>query len=212
MRLKERIITLLRGIFRPILIPLLSEPIIKEGKDYGYFLSRIQLTNVVKRNNVIIRVPYSLIDVSIGDNTYISAGSQISLTEIGKFCSLGPNLFCGWGIHPTNGLSTSPTFYSARMQAGKTFARSNKIDERKRIIIGNDVFIGANVTVIDGVSIGDGAVIGAGAVVSKDIPPYAIAVGCPIQIIKYRFGDKTISKLLQIKWWDFGKRNVTNKL
>lgn len=65
------------------------------------------------------------------------------------------------------------------------------------------VFIGANVTILDGVTIGDGAVIGAGAVVSKDIPPYAIAVGCPIRILKYRFEPEQIHKLLKIKWWEF---------
>ena len=73
----------------------------------------------------------------------------------------------------------------------------------KKINIGNDVFIGANVTILDGITIGDGAIIGAGAVVSKDIPPYAIAVGCPIRIIKYRFEPEQIDKLLKIKWWEF---------
>ena len=73
------------------------------------------------------------------------------------------------------------------------------------INIGNDVFIGMNVTILDGVNIGDGAIIGAGAVVSKDIPPYAIAVGSPIRIIKYRFDQPEIDELLKIKWWDFSE-------
>ena len=51
--------------------------------------------------------------------------------------------------------------------------------------------------------IGYGAVIAAGAVVSKDIQPYAIAVGCPIQIKGYRFDEVTIQKLLNLKWWNF---------
>ena len=68
--------------------------------------------------------------------------------------------------------------------------------------IGNDVFIGANVTVLDGVHISDGAVIGAGAVVVKDIPPYAIAVGVPAKVIKYRFDNETIKGLLEKRWWD----------
>ena len=65
------------------------------------------------------------------------------------------------------------------------------------------MFIGANVTVLDGVTIGDGAVIGAGAVVSKDIPPYAVAVGCPIKIIKYRFDEDTRNRLIELKWWNW---------
>ncbi len=91
-----------------------------------------------------------------------------------------------------------------------TLSESDKIEERKPIVIGNDVFIGANVTVLDGVTIGDGAVIGAGAVVSKDIPSYAVAVGCPIRIIRYRFKDNQIESLKRIKWWDFDERQLKN--
>ena len=76
--------------------------------------------------------------------------------------------------------------------------------ERERIRIGNDVFIGMGVTVLDGVTIGDGAIIGAGAVVSKDIPPYAIAVGCPIRVVRYRFDEETVRQFLDLKWWDKG--------
>ncbi|WP_244153800.1 CatB-related O-acetyltransferase [Flavobacterium xinjiangense] len=128
--------------------------------------------------------------------------SSISYATIGKFCSIGPNMVCGWGIHPLQGISTSPVFYSTLKQVGYTYAEANLVDERKPITIGNDVFIGANVTILDGVTIGDGAVIGAGAVVNIDIPAYAVAVGCPIKIIKYRFSDDIIKKLLQLQWWN----------
>ncbi|WP_369769818.1 CatB-related O-acetyltransferase [Flavobacterium sp. WC2416] len=146
--------------------------------------------------------PFHIEHVRIGNGTYIAPNATISHTEIGKFCSIGPNFFCGWGIHPLNGISTSPIFYSTKKQAGYTFSKTDKIKERIPIEIGNDVFIGANVTILDGIKIGDGAVIGAGSVVSKDIPPFAIAVGSPIKIIKYRFDDKIIKSLLEIKWWE----------
>ena len=68
--------------------------------------------------------------------------------------------------------------------------------------VGNDVWIGQNVTVLPGVHIGDGAIIGANAVVSKDVPPYAVAVGNPAVVKKYRFDEETIELLLQLKWWD----------
>jgi acetyltransferase-like isoleucine patch superfamily enzyme len=152
--------------------------------------------------------PYHVSNSKIGAFTYIASNSYISLTTIGKFCSIGPNLLCGWGIHPTKGISTSPMFYSILKQNGMSLSKENKIEERKPIKIGNDVFIGANVTILDGVSIGDGAVIGAGAVVSKDIPPYAIAVGIPIIIRSYRFSDETIEKLLKIQWWNFEEENL----
>lgn len=146
---------------------------------------------------------FHISDSQIEDYTYVAMNSFISMTKIGKFCSIGPNFVCGWGIHPTNGISTSPMFYSTRKQNGMTLSNTDKIEERKPISIGNDVFIGANVTVIDGVTIGDGAVIGAGAVVSKDIPPYAVAVGCPIRIIRYRFDEEKIKSLRKIEWWNF---------
>ncbi|OFY04347.1 MAG: chloramphenicol acetyltransferase [Bacteroidetes bacterium GWF2_43_63] len=148
-------------------------------------------------------IPSHVRNADIGDYTYVSMNSWINNTRIGKFCSIGPNLLCGWGVHPTQGISTSPMFYSTKKQNGITFSSTDKIEERAIISIGNDVFIGANVTILDGVSIGDGAIIGAGAVVSKDIPPYAIAVGVPIQIVKYRFSEEQIQQLLKIKWWDF---------
>ncbi len=88
------------------------------------------------------------------------------------------------------------------------FTPKDKVKERKYVYIGNDVFIGMNVTVLDSVTIGDGAVIGAGSIVSKDIPPYAVAVGNPIKILRYRFTENQISKLLKIRWWDFDEEKL----
>jgi virginiamycin A acetyltransferase len=152
--------------------------------------------------NVIAYRPYEISDVEIGEYTYISKNSSISRAKIGKFCSIGPNFLCGWGIHPLGGISTSPMFYSTRLQNGMTLSAVDKIEERKQITIGNDVFIGANVVVLDGVTIGDGAVIGAGAVVSKDIPDYSIAIGVPIRILRFRLREDQIEALKEIKWWD----------
>lgn len=158
--------------------------------------------------NSQINSPYNIQKTEIGDHSYIDRNSFVSNTTIGKYCSIGPNFFCGWGIHPTSGISTSPMFYSTHSQVGLTYSKENKIDERKQITIGNDVFIGANVTILDGVNIGDGAVIGAGAVVSKDIPPYAIAVGCPIKVVKFRFTEEQIEALLKIRWWNFSEEQL----
>jgi len=117
----------------------------------------------------------------------------------------------GWGMHPINGLSTSPIFYSTSNQAGWSLSKEDKFVESAPVHIGNDVFIGANVTILDGITIGDGAVIGAGAVVSKNIPPYAVALGCPIKIVRYRFDEDTVEKLLKKKWWD-GDMETLNKV
>ncbi len=149
-----------------------------------------------------IYAPALIDDVTIDDYTYISPNANISKTSIGKFNSIGPNFICGYGIHPLNAISTSPVFYTKNGIENKSFCDNDIFETRKPIIIGNDVFIGANVTVLDGVTIGNGAVIGAGAVVVKDIPAYAIAVGVPAKVIKYRFDDEQIKKFQEIKWWE----------
>ena len=137
-------------------------------------------------------------NVKVGDYSYFARNSKVANTTIGKFTSIGPNFCCGLGYHPTNGISTHPKFYRG------------DIVEYMPVKIGNDVFIGANVTVLDGVTIGDGAVIGAGSVVSKDIPPYAIAVGCPIEIKRYRMTEKQIAAMQRIQWWNWDEEKLKN--
>lgn len=144
-----------------------------------------------------------IVQSEVGKYTYISEGSLISLTRIGRFCSIGPGLLCGYGIHPINGISTSPMFYSTKKQNGITLSASDKTEERKQINIGHDVYIGANVTILDGVSIGNGAVIAAGSVVNKDVPAYAVVGGVPIRLIKYRFDENQIAAMEKIQWWNW---------
>ncbi|MBP0904520.1 DapH/DapD/GlmU-related protein [Mariniflexile gromovii] len=160
-------------------------------------------------NNIKIYPASRISNTIIGNYTYISENSVINNTIIGKFCSIGANFMAGRGIHPTNGISTHPMFYSKNKQNGITLTLKNKTNEFMPITIGSDVFIGMNVTVLDGITIGDGAIIGAGAVVSKNIPAYAIAVGNPIKVINYRFEDEIISKLLKTQWWNLKHEDLT---
>lgn len=153
--------------------------------------------------------PYHLNNVTVGDYTYILPKSWISMASIGKFCSIGPRFHCGGGIHPIDGISTSPMFYSTSRINGSSLSSTNKAVERKTVVIGNDVFIGMNVTVLDGVTIGDGAVVGAGCIVSKDVPSFAVVVGNPMRIIRYRFSEKIRTKLIDIKWWEFDENELS---
>ena len=151
-------------------------------------------TKIIVNPKVKIYEPSAISNTEIGDYTYIAPFSHISMTTIGKFCSIGPFIVCGWGIHPLNGISTNPMFYSIQKQNGFSLTEKNKCEERKKIYIGNDVFIGANVTILDGVHIGDGCVIGAGAV--------------PAKIIRYRFNKDQINSLKKIKWWNWGEEKL----
>lgn len=90
------------------------------------------------------------------------------------------------------------------------FEKRQKIDDKYYCVIGNDVYIGTNVVILSGVTIGDGAVIGAGAIVTKDVPPFAIVVGCPAKILKYRFNDNIINELLNLKWWNLDTKDLIN--
>jgi len=78
------------------------------------------------------------------------------------------------------------------------------ITSKGDISLGSDVWIGTQSVVLSGATISDGAVIGANSVVNSFVPPYAIAVGSPAKVVKYRFSDQLIRRLLTLKWWDWG--------
>ena len=81
-------------------------------------------------------------------------------------------------------------------------------DQVERITIGSDVWIGRAAVILGGVTIGHGAIVGAFAVVAKNVPPYAIVVGNPYRIIRYRFGPKQIAHLLALKWWEWDDATI----
>ena len=121
-----------------------------------------------------------LYDVTMGNYSYVGKRAELQYANIGEYCSIAPDVIVGTGIHPTHLPSTHPAFYS-KQSCWKEYIQpdlSKKIQEYKRIKIGNDVWIGTRAIILDGVSIGDHAVIAAGAVVTKDVPEYAIMGGC----------------------------------
>lgn len=122
---------------------------------------------------------------------------------IGKYCSFGEAVRYFGANHPTTSISTSPYFYS------NNFGTLNRKINRGFLDIGNDVWCGYGVTILSGChKIGNGAIIGARAVVTKDVPPYAIVVGVPAQIIKYRFSQETINLIEKTKWWDYSPKQL----
>ncbi|MBC2397950.1 CatB-related O-acetyltransferase [Clostridium tetanomorphum] len=124
---------------------------------------------------------------------------------IGKFCSIAcmAKFLMTSGNHSTQSLSTYtfPIFYEEWDLNINHI--TNAWDNKGHIIIGNDVWIGYDAIIMSGVKIGDGAIIGTRAVVTRDVPPYTIVGGVPAKVIKKRFSDDIISKLMKIKWWDW---------
>ncbi len=134
--------------------------------------------------------------------TYVGINSNFSNTSIGSFCSIGPEVICGLGTHPTNFASTYPGFYSQKASGSVWFGHNHDFEEQSKTIIESDVWIGARAIIIGGVKINTGAIIAAGAIVTKDVPSYAIVAGVPAKIIKYRFSPDVIKALLDSKWWE----------
>ena len=158
-------------------------------------------SNCKINDNSIVMRKCKLENVTMDKFSYISKECDMKNCTIGKFCSIAPNVKAGFGIHPTQYISTSPVFYSENNPFG--FCIDKKFfKEYKSIQIGNDVWIGMNAIILDGVKIGNGSIIGAGAVVTKDVPDYAIVGGVPAKIIKYRFSQKKIEQLKKLQWWD----------
>lgn len=130
---------------------------------------------------------------------------------IGKFCSIatGVRFLMNGGNHQVETFSSYPfSIFGNGWEPAAPKAWPYKGDTR----VGNDVWIGYNATILPGVTIGDGAVIGSMSVVTGDVPPYAIVGGNPAKVIRKRFDDATIERLLALKWWHWDAERITRKV
>lgn len=146
--------------------------------------------------------------VFIGNHTRINAKSHIGPCTIGSYCAIGGRLIVRSTDHYTNYLNMQDHLQRIVLKSVVSVAGKSKGDVK----IGNGVWIGDSVIILGGVSVGDGAVIGAGSVVTRDVPPYAIAVGNPAKVIKYRFKQEIINLVRGVDWWNWSKaKMVVNK-
>ncbi|WP_298262382.1 CatB-related O-acetyltransferase [uncultured Lutibacter sp.] len=174
------------------------------------------LKNLVNNPNIIV-----------GDYTYYDDFEDVSNFEknvkyhfdfigdkliIGKFCMIASDatFIMNGGNHLTEATTAYPfaIFGGAWQDAmeGKTYPTKGDT------IIGNDVWIGHDATIMPGVYIGNGAIIASKAVVTKNVEPYTIVGGNPAKPIKKRFSEDTISKLLELKWWDWDIEKITENV
>ena len=148
-------------------------------------------------------------ETSYANNVKVYCWDDRIKLSIGKYCSFAEDIqiICG-GEHDTDWVSTFPFF--DRFKQEKNY-HLKKPRFKGDIKIGNDVWIGQRVTILSGVTIPDGCVVAAGAVVTNSPAPYSIIGGIPAKVIKKRFSDDIIEKLLKIQWWDWDEETILNR-
>lgn len=164
---------------------------------YHLYKLNNQFRTKYPHNEIVLKDSIDLSHLNIGHNNYgilnviCSTNDKVKLI-IGSYCSIAPNvLFLLADEHQINSISTYPFKV-------KRFGENTEAVTKGNIVIDDDVWIGANVTICSGIHIGQGAVIAAGSVVTKNVEPYSVIGGNPAKIIKKRFSQKIIDRLLSI--------------
>lgn len=162
-----------------------------------------------------------LIQTKDGIHATLGAGSYIVDAElqggnrshilIGNYCSIANNIkIVGGNNHNRKGITTYPFDAFDRPIAYYTEPAFTS-ENHYQTVIGSDVWICANVYIRAGIYISDGAIIGANAVVAKDVPPYSVVVGNPGRVVKYRFNEDMIKKLLKMRWWLWDNKTIDER-
>lgn len=170
----------------------------------GYWPHTIFLKNFIDQPNIQIgdytyyndfRLPVDDVRKLIAPYMHPSAPEKLI---IGKFVQIahGVQFITSSANHQMDGFSTYPfAVFGEPWVSSYTPKWPSKGDTK----IGNDVWIGHEALIMPGISIGDGVIIASRSVVTKDVPPYTIVGGNPAKIIRKRFDENTISKLVEIR-------------
>jgi acetyltransferase-like isoleucine patch superfamily enzyme len=151
--------------------------------------------------------------VTLGAFSMIHGPGTVCWIEIGRYCSIAPNVVLGGNEHAINWVSTASVFENAEIFDWHKNFEAKLLDAPHRgmpfpqainkITIGHDVWIGDGSFIRNGVNIGTGSVIGAHSVVVSDVPEYSVVVGNPGRIIRSRFTDDIIERMLKSQWWKY---------
>ncbi len=146
-----------------------------------------------------------VLNSTIGDYSYAVENTQIAYATIGRFANIASHVRIYASQHPMDRASLHHfTYRSAWYFDGATDNRAFfEARAEQPISIGHDTWIGHGAVIMPGVTIGNGAVIGSNAVVTRDVPPYAVAVGVPAKVIRMRFPDDISTRMEKLAWWDW---------
>lgn len=170
---------------------------------YRILTGRLGIYGTLGRGNVFGRRVFIHEMSSVGKYNRFGRDTMLTHARVGNYCSIAPGVKIGQAKHSVSYITT----YNAIVSVNTGY----KMFE-KPTIIGNDVWIGANAVIMQGIRVGDGAVIGAGAVVTHDVPAYAVVVGVPARILRYRFSEEQIAEIQASQWWDEDKENAKRKV
>jgi len=141
---------------------------------------------------------------NFGDYSYVVNDSDIIYATIGKFCSIAAHTRLNPGNHPLDRVMLSHVGYrSSAYGLGPDDPEFFGWRRASPVTLGHDVWIGHGAVVLPGVSVGTGAAVGAGTIVTKDVPPFAVVVGNPGRVLRYRFSAAVIANLQRTAWWDW---------
>jgi phosphonate metabolism protein (transferase hexapeptide repeat family) len=155
----------------------------------------------------------SIAESSLGDYSYVVSDCQVIYSRIGKFCSIAAQSRLNPGNHPLERVAMHHfTYRSALYDMGPDDPDFFEWRREHQVVLGHDVWIGHGAVVLPGVTVGTGAVVGAGAVATRDVPPFAVAVGVPARILRFRFDDRRIARLLALAWWEWPHEQLARAL
>ncbi|MFB8238411.1 CatB-related O-acetyltransferase [Kitasatospora purpeofusca] len=129
---------------------------------------------------------------------------------IGKYCALGTGVrfIMNGANHRTDGPSTFPFPIMGGSWAAH-FDLLADLPNRGDTVVGSDVWFGNGVTVMPGVRIGHGAIVATGSVVTADVPDYAVVGGNPARVIRRRYEEDDVARLVAVAWWDWPAEHIT---